>query len=318
MFNHLLVPLDGSALAECVLPHAVALSRALDARVTLLRVCERSGLAGRGNAVAPLAWRVLVTEAGAYLDRVAGQLRQVGLHAETVLLEGQAAETVIEFARGHQVDLIMLSSHGQSGLSGWNISSVVQKIIMRACIPVMIARAYRPVSVELTGLRYSTILVPLDGSQRAECVLPLATALARASEAKVLLAHVACRPDVPRHTPLAPEDLRLTERLVERSRSVATRYFEELRARLPMEVEFHLLTSHSIPIALHDLVERESVDLVVLSAHGSSGGMKWPYGSVAVAFIAYCTSPLLIVQDLSPEELERSWAEMMARETAGH
>lgn len=318
MFSHILVPLDGSALAECVLPHAVAITRATDARITLLRVCERPASFRGADTVDPLAWRILVAEAKAYLEEVTTRLKQMGLSVESVQLEGQAPERVIEFARSHQVDLIVLSSHGQSGLSGWNISSVVQKIIMRACVPVMIARAYRPLPGDLAALRYRRILVPLDGGQRAECVLPLATALARASDATLLLTHVIYRPDLPHRGPVAAEDSRLADRLIERNQSEAANYLEEQRSRLPINVETRLLESHSVPVALLDLVEQEGVDLVVLSAHGSSGGMKWPYGSVAVTFIVYSTSPLLIVQDLSPQELERSLAEMVTREAAGH
>ena len=80
--------------------------------------------------------------------------------------------------------LIILSSHGQSGLSEWNVSSVVQKIVLRARTSIMIVRAYQRIPPETAGLRYRRILVPLDGSQRAECVLPVAVTLARSHEAK--------------------------------------------------------------------------------------------------------------------------------------
>jgi nucleotide-binding universal stress UspA family protein len=78
-----------------------------------------------------------------------------------------------------------------------------------------------------------------------------------------------------------------------------------------------LLSDHAAE-SLHDLVEQANVDLVVLSAHGHSGGTKWPYGSLVVNFIAYGTTPLLIMQDLSPDEVERTRAEMLARERKGH
>jgi hypothetical protein len=79
-----------------------------------------------------------------------------------------------------------------------------------------------------------------------------------------------------------------------------------------------LLVSENSAASLHDLVEQESVDMVMLSAHGYSGGIKWPYGSMVINFIGYGTTPLLIVQDLSPDEVERTKAEMYAREYKGH
>ena len=65
-------------------------------------------------------------------------------------------------------------------------------------------------------------------------------------------------------------------------------------------------------------MQQENVDLVVLSAHGCSGRTEWPYGSLVVNFIAYGTTPLLIVQDLSPDEVEHTQAEMVTREHKGH
>ncbi|MDY7076989.1 MAG: universal stress protein, partial [Chloroflexota bacterium] len=190
MLDHILVPLDGSSLAECVLPHSVALAQAFDAQVTLLRVLERTRTADRTLSIDPLAWHIRKAEAGSYLDGVAAHLQEAGVRTEKAIVEGRAAERIVEFARDQNVNLIVLSSHGRSGLSGWNISGVVQKIILRACMPTMIVRAYQSVAGDLSGLRYRRLLVPLDCSQRAECVLPLATTLARFHESQLLLAHV--------------------------------------------------------------------------------------------------------------------------------
>lgn len=318
MFERLLVPLDGSPLAECVLPQAVALAQAFGSRITLLQALERVPAAGRGRSIDPLGWHIGKVEAGAYLDGLAARLKGLGLQTESAVLEGQAAEQTIEFARGHDISLIVLSSHGLSGLSGWNISSVVQKIILRAYVPVLIVRAYHPSSGDLGSFRYRRLLVPLDGSQRAECVLPLATTLARSHESQLLLAHLVSKPEIPRRAPLTQEEIELVDRITERNRLQVGKYLEQLRSRLSGDVETHLLVSDDAAAALHDLAEAEKADLVVLSAHGYSGRKKWPYGSVALSFIVYGTTPLLIVQDLSPGDVEKTQAEMAAREHKGH
>jgi nucleotide-binding universal stress UspA family protein len=318
MFEHMLVPLDGSHLAECVLPHVIALSHAFGARVTLLRVLERAATAGRGQSVDPLGWHMRKVEATSYLDGVGTRLQEVGLRTERILLEGQAAERIIEFARTHDVGLILVSSHGRSGLSYWNVSSVVEKIILTSRVPTMIVRAYLPVISDLAGLRYQRLLVPLDCSQRAECALPLATTLTRFYESQLLLAHVVARPEMPRRAPLTEEEIELANRLMEHNRLEASRCLEQLRSQLHPDVQLHLLVGGNVAAALHELVKREDVDLVVLSAHGYSGGTRWPYGSVALNFIAYGTTPLLIVQDLSQDELESTQVEMAAREYKGH
>lgn len=318
MFDHVLVPLDGSPLAECVLPHTVAVAQAFGAQVTLLQVLERAHAVGQTRPIDPLDWYISKAEAGAYLDGVTARLRKAGLQTEKALLEGQASERIIEFAHGHDVNLIMLSSHGRSGLSGWNVSSVVQKVVLRAYTPTMIVRAYQPVTHDVTGLRYRRLLVPLDCSQRAEYILPLATTLARFHESQLVVVCVVRRPEMPRLTSRTQEDIELANQITERNRLEGARYLEQLRSGLSVDIQPRLLVSDDVAATLHELVEQENIDLVMLSAHGHSGKTKWPYGSVAISFIAYGTTPLLIMQDLSPEEVEPTQAEVAARERKGH
>jgi nucleotide-binding universal stress UspA family protein len=281
-----------------------------------LQVLERDYEATR--PVDPLDWHIKKVEAEAYLGELAGRLHEAGLQMEHKVIEGRAAEQIIEFVRHHHIDLIILSSHGRSGLSGWNVSSVVQKIILRAYVPTMIVRAYQPVARDLTGLRYRRLLVPLDCSQRAECVLPPATTLARFHKSELLLVHVVSKPEMPRRTPPTQEDIELANRIIERNWLEASRYLKQLQSQLSLDVQTRLLVSDDAAATLHDLVDQENVDLVVLSAHGYSGRTKWPYGSMVVNFIAYGTTPLLIVQDLTPDEVERTQAEVAAREYKGH
>ena len=318
MLNHILVPLDGSPLAECVLPHAVAIARAFEAQITLLRVLGQPSTINQIRPVDPLDWHFGRTEAKAYLEELTTRLREAGLQTDNTLVEGQAAERIIEFAYGHDVNLIVLSSHGRSGLSRWNVSSVVQKIILRAYVPTMIVRAYQPVTSDLAGLRYRRLLVPLDCSQRAECVLPPATTLARFHKSELLLVNVVSRPEMPRRAPLTQEEVELANRITELNQLEAVRYLEQFQSRLSSDVRTRLLVGDDVAATLHDLVDQENIDLVVLSAHGYTGGTKWPYGNLVVNFIAYGTTPLLIVQDLPPHEVERTRAEAAATEYKGH
>ena len=314
MLNRILLPMDRSSVAECVLPHAVAVARAFESQVTLVHVMDPPQRANWRRAVDPLNWQIGKAEAESYLGNLALQLQKTGLRTERQILDGSAAERIVEFSRKTDTPLIMISSHGQSGLSGWNVSSVVLKVILRAHTSIMIVRAYQPTPPEVTGLRYRRILVPIDGSQRGECVLPMASTLARFHEAQIFLAHVVRRPEMPRRTPPSREDVELAERLVERNRTEATQYLDDLRSQLSGEVQARVLVSDHIAATLHDLVEHEMIDLVVLSAHGHSGLTRWPYGSVVISFITFGTTPLLIVQDLPQDEIKPSPAEIAARE----
>jgi nucleotide-binding universal stress UspA family protein len=318
MFEHILVPLDGSSFAECALPHAMGVGHALGARVTLLRVAERSGDPAIRRAVDPVEWSVYLAEARAYLDEVVDRLRASDVQAEGELLEGDPAQRIIDFATGQKVGLIVISTHGQSGLSAWNLSSVVQKVIVKAPAPVIIVRAYLCGGSELTPVLYRRVLVPLDGSRRAEYVLQMAATLARVHGSALVLSQVAPQPEVPRTRPLTAEETDLLERLAVLNREAAEIYLENVGGRLPFNVERRVLVSDDAAAALHTLVQTEDIDLVLLCAHGYTGVSRWPYGSLALNFIAYGATPLLIVQDIPPEEVIPTIAEEAASEMKGH
>lgn len=318
MIDRILVPLDGSSLAECVLPHVVAIARAFGSQVTLLQVLEHVNAADRAQTTDLIGWQLHKVEAEAYLQEVTPRLHKVGLQAKSVLLEGRAAERIVEFGHDTNTNLIILSSHGQSGLSGWNVSSVVMKILLRAYTTVMIVRAYQPAVGDLASLRYRRLLIPLDCSRRAECVLPFAGALARSHGAEVLAAHVVTKPQMVRQASLTREDVDLVDRIVKRNQREATRFLGQLQSRVDVDVQAQVLIGDDAATALHELTEQVEVDLAVLSAHGHSGGTKWPYGSVTLNFIGYGTMPLLIIQDLAPDEIQHTKPETAARERKGH
>ncbi|MBI5030511.1 MAG: universal stress protein [Chloroflexi bacterium] len=313
MLTRILLPLDRSPLAECVLPHAVAIARAFDSQVTLAHVMDSPQRANWRRAVDPLNYRIRKAEAESYLGDLVVRLIKSGVSTEKQILDGYAAERIVEFSRRTQVSLIVLSSHGQSGLTGWNVSSVVQKIILRAHTSIMIVRAYQPISPNVTELRYHRLLLPLDGSQRAECILPMANTLARSYDAKILLAHIVRRPEMPRRTPPTDEDVNLADRVVGRNQAEAIQYFDQVKSQLSGDIQARVLVSDHIAATLHELVDQEKIDLVLLAAHGYSALTRWPYGSVVSSFITYGTTPLLIVQDLPQDKIEPTVAEIAAR-----
>lgn len=320
MFNHILVPLDESALAECVLPHVVALALHASTRVSLLSVLDPHCIFGQVQPTDPLEWHLSKAELARYLEGVKQRLQAAGLDVAAEMHGGEAASSIIQFIRDRGVDLVVLSSHGRSGLSAASLGSVGQKTAFLANVAVMVVRAQSK-GQTLEGLHYRKLLVPLDGSPRAECGLRVAGALARQHEAEFMLAHVVRRPEVPRRTPLSPVERELVERLVALNQQEGASYLEGHERRLKAEgwnVSTRLVVSDQVETALHDLVDREGVDLVVLSAHGYSGSTRWPFGSTVVNFITYGSSPLLIVQDLGVYEIAPSRAALMLKEHQGH
>ncbi|MBW7915362.1 MAG: universal stress protein, partial [Trueperaceae bacterium] len=143
-----------------------------------------------------------------------------------------------------------------------------------------------------------TVLVGLDGSRRAECVLPVVRFLATAVASKVVLAHVIEEPALPRLVPPTPEETALVEHLMAVNESAAGDYLADVEARIGVSTETRLKRGKSTVSALHAMVDESGADLVILSAHGYGGDQTWPYGEVATNLIGYGRTPLLVVHDV--------------------
>ncbi len=319
MYDHILVPLDGSHLAERVLPHLVSLSKTFDAEVTLLRVVSKQIDSKPSNMVNPMDWEMRKSEAKAYLNSIKKILKKSGVASNVRIEEGKPAKQIINFAQRESVELIILCSHGESGLSEWNINSTVQKVLLRAFMPVMIIRAYKEPKDEIKPKKYKRVFLPLDGSKRAECILPLAEAISRNHDSEIVIAHIVEEPKLPRQTPLSEEEKNLINQLVEKNLEETKKYLNTLKTQFPEhKTEVLIQSSKNTTVALHNLVDKEKIDLVLLSAHGLSGQQRWPYGNIALNFIAFGTTPMIIIQDLTREKIKPSEAEKIAQESKGH
>jgi len=308
MFDPILVPLDGSLLAECVLPHVVTIGQAFNAKIILLHVLDKNQAGASAKLFDLLNWQINKTQAALHLEKTKARFQESGLQVQTAVLEGLVAEGITEYAQNQGLKLIVLSSHGRNGLTQWGISSITQKIILSALTSLLIVRAhkYGDFSGELSEpLVYQRILVPLDGSQRAENILPIITQLAQFHKSQIHLVQVVQTPEMARQMPPAREDIDLSNQIVARNREEAGRYLEQVKSRSVLEgiaVQTHLITSDNAAVALHQLAEQERIGLVALSAHGYSGIRQWPYGSLVNNFIFYGKVSLLIVQDLPAKQ----------------
>lgn len=321
MINHILVPLDGSALAECVLPHVMAIAPVTNARVTLAHVMEYAQHEGRTPAVDPVDWHLQKRELEMYLEQIADQLRKSGLSVEHTIIEGNPAESVIEFARNNNVDLIALSTHGRSGLSGWNVSSVVHKILMRSYKSTLLVRAYQSTAAGSSEVHYKRLFIGLDCSPRAEYILPVAMNLAQYYNSQLILGTVIQKPQTIHRFPLSEENGELINQIVEKNHQAASHYFDQLHTQFSqkgLELRTDIAIGDNVVAILHNMVEEANADLVMLVAHGHSGERRWPYGSVTNSFIAYGSTPLMIMQDLSSDEIQQTHAELAVKEGRGH
>lgn len=146
MYRHILVPLDGSALAEQVLPHVHALAaNEGTTKVTLLRAVPpvfttSVDYSGMLATTAADALETLEDEARDYLTRVAAQFRAEGYNVAIEVSAMPAAEAILDYAESQHADLIAIATHGRSGISRWVFGSVTQKVVQTAPVPVLVIR----------------------------------------------------------------------------------------------------------------------------------------------------------------------------------
>jgi nucleotide-binding universal stress UspA family protein len=293
-FGRIAACLDGSEVGERIIPHALAMARALRIPLTLLRVLE--GKTSGGDPTDPLTWEFRRRETRDYLERIA--LREGGGSSiDAEVIEGQAAEEICLWVRHHDVGLTVLCTHGVSGETRWSLASTARKLVEGAPGSFLLVPA-AAAACEAEA-RYHRVLIPVDGSARAESVLPLARRLAEAHAAELILVHVVPVPELTEIGPLDAEDRELQERLMRRNERVANEYLDRLRARLAegdAPVRALVLRGGDARSRVARLVAEEGVDLVVLSAHGRSAQADVPLGSVATHLVAHAEVPLLIVR----------------------
>jgi nucleotide-binding universal stress UspA family protein len=150
MYKKILVPLDGSKLAECALPHAEELAKSCYAeKVTLVSVTERvQSYRALEDPGAPLGQRLVPEASGKkekqaqrYLDRIAKTMEAKGIKVDTEVLLGNPAEEIVSYAAYPGCDLIVMSSHGRSGPSRWTHGSVADRVFRGSLVPILMVKA---------------------------------------------------------------------------------------------------------------------------------------------------------------------------------
>ena len=183
MFTRLLVPLDGSPIAEKALPHARALERMLQLPVTLLAVVETAAdFSGEKAAYLDTLIEGGVRTAQEYLEKISKTFS--GAAIQYTVEKGRVEDAIIMNAAAGT--LITMATHGRSGLGRWLLGSITEKVVRGAHNPVLIVRANEETS-SAGEAAPDSIIVPLDGSTLAESVLIYVVELAKAFHAKVTL-----------------------------------------------------------------------------------------------------------------------------------
>jgi nucleotide-binding universal stress UspA family protein len=286
MQSTILVPLDGSVLSEHALPYAARLAQLTSARLTLCRVLAPSklqtGEADLGSA----------DEAAAYMQRVANQLMTGHMFA-TAILWGEPAAEILKQILSTRADLVVMATHGRSGLGRWLYGSVADEVLRRASVPIVLVP---PGSAEpWPNDRVPRLLVPLDGSQLGEAALGPAQELATRLGAEIVLLQVIPFPAYPLYGDGSAYIMAFD---TDAEVAEAKRYLGEVARRLQCtckQVSVRALVGHP-SVAIAQVAADEKADLIVAATHGRSGLARLVLGSVAIGTLRRANVPLVLVR----------------------
>jgi nucleotide-binding universal stress UspA family protein len=303
MFNRILVPLDGSPLAASTLPYALSLAAASDASLTLLTVVQPMQLLS--DNYIPYDASLEATQlaaAGAALDVMADSLRHAGARVTTGVTVGSAADQILRYTEENGIDCIAMATHGRGGAFHWAFGSVARKVLTSASVPTLVVRAKDAPAHPATAAKIGRILLPLDGSERAESVLPLVTDLARSFGATVTLARIVPFPGgIYFGSPYAPMVAAETfDDTMARDRDAAKAYLQMVADRLRaagVAAETVIQDGDATSRLLRLLADTQ-FDLVVMATHGRTGIPRFVLGSVAERMIEASQTPVLLVRSL--------------------
>jgi nucleotide-binding universal stress UspA family protein len=278
MFERILVPLDGSELAESVLQQVGRLLRRKDAEVLLLRVVTLPP-AAEGDVGTPLD--LLWSRAAEYLQGVERRLSEQGARVRAKVVEGFAADAILETAKNERATLIAMSTHGRTGVARWVFGSVAEKVLRASLIPVLIVPSFSGTGGDAfpTGdreLPFHKILVPIASADLSLEIVPAAIEFAQLFESRIFALNVCEGPEcaVPVH-------------------QMRQAYEKFQAAAVSAEP---LIKQGDAALQILETCRETGADLIAMTTHGHSGISRWVLGSVAEKVLRGANVPLLVMR----------------------
>ncbi|MFC2003771.1 universal stress protein [Chloroflexota bacterium] len=290
MFNRILVPLDGSKLAESALPYAEELAGAFNSEIALLFVCDTPRCKYR-------------YEHQVYVDKMA-ELTRNNLEGERpktsvkpVVVEGHPATEISDYADQNDISLIVMATHGRTGIMSWAMGSIANKVLDRVRIPILLIRGVSGAEEAGQMMCFGRIMLPLDGSEAGEAALPYVIEIANKLYPEIILLQVVA-PGQHVHTVGGLDYVRFTEQQVASMTADAKdclgqvgNKLTRIKATVRPELKFGDPAEEIIKLA-----GEMGACMVAMSTHGHSGIDRWTFGSVTHKVLHSGNTPLLLVR----------------------
>jgi nucleotide-binding universal stress UspA family protein len=282
MFFQIVVPLDGSREANIAVPHAHLMARASDATVTLLRVVSH----GRD-----------VADGQAFLEGVAREYTAAGVKTNLAVREGDAANAILDEVQQRGADLVVMRTHGRSGLTRAVLGSVAEKIVKQSTTPVLLLP---PGSRTEPRGSIDSILVPVDGTPGGALALGMASNLARERSASLqLLQVVQPLPAYQSSALLMDAPMAVDPSWDADAETGAQAHVDALASRLTVRgvvAQGEALIANSVSEAIVTNAAEHACDLIVMSSHAHTGPARAFLGSVTDAVVRAAKCPVLVIR----------------------
>src|SRR6185295_11104395 len=298
MYRNIMVPTDGSGFDREAIRVALRLAERSDAKIRLVRVLSQGSFFGmaaaaEGTSIAADVVRSERDRALSELYALAAECRAttnadigVDLHA------GPVTDVLEGYAKRHEFDLIVMSTHGRTGISRLAWGSVTESLIRHTGIPVLVVKPPSSYLNPRVTEMFRRILVPLDGSALAEQALPRAVELAKLEGAEIILLRVLTPQAYP---PRAIEAYHPS--WLDRQVSHAEHYLFDVAERIRthnIPTMTDIVISEDVSAAIVDFAERQRAEVIAIATHGRGGAARVLYGSVAEAVIRSANACVLV------------------------
>jgi nucleotide-binding universal stress UspA family protein len=299
MYTRILIPLDGSKTAEKVLPYARFHVGALKLPVELLGVIDIAEMATHVSAEKSLHFDTMIEGAvrssEGYLKRVAGTFP--GATVKCTVEKGSAEQVIIQAAAADKGTLVTMATHGRSGINRWLLGSVTEKVLRGATNPLLLVRAIDEAKTEGEA-NLKSVVVPLDGSELAESVLPTVAELAKKLKLEVILFR-AYR--IPYNAYAGDEGYYAInyDDLLTGMREEAVDYLEkktEAVKKMGVDKVSCLAKDGFAPDEIISLARKTPDNLLAMCTHGRSGVKRWMLGSVTETVVRHSDDPVLVLR----------------------
>jgi nucleotide-binding universal stress UspA family protein len=296
MFEKILIPLDGSELAEAAIPYATNMAEQLEAEICLLHVCppEHQSYVHMHQ----IYMNSILTGMRLKMKETWLSSKELKIQAEVIV--GDPIKVIFDYVKLKGIDLISLTTHGNSGFKPWSMGNVADKIVRGSGIPTLLIRVKEKKDLELRKAIVQKILVPLDNSDASKACLPYAVELAKKLKAGLTIFSMA-QTAYAQNLNSAGSGIGINWDAVDKaSEQAADEYLVKIEEDLKtsgVQIDHRSILGIDAAYEILEMEKKGMFDMVIMSTRGRSSIARWAFGSVAEKVLREGNLPILLIKE---------------------